>query len=257
MQEDVKVKSLNKAITLLDILAGEGNGMRLSELSERAGYPKSTVHALLSTMRDRGLVSQQDNGSYALGIKLFEYGSAVSRGFDISALSRPYLERLSALTGATAVISMIDSRGVVSFDYASPAGGVRIMPEIGVRLPAHATSQGKLMLANMPRRSRDAYLKKLRLIPYTPHTMTDAELLSRRLDEIAESGYAVEDGEYKIGLRSVSAPVRDDAGKVRYALTTVGFFRRAQSEEFIAAVNDTVEQAKKLSAALGTLSQLP
>ena len=74
-QDEVKVKSLNKAITLLDILSTEDEGMKLSALSERSGYPKSTVHAQLSTMRDRGLVSQLDNGAYTLGIKLFEYGA--------------------------------------------------------------------------------------------------------------------------------------------------------------------------------------
>lgn len=250
-QTDAKVKSLNKAITLLDILASQENGLTLSQLSERAEIPKSTAHALLTTMRDRGLIRQTDSGSYTLGIKLFEYGSAVSRGFDISALAKPYLERLSVLTGSTAVISMIDNRGVVSFDYAFPAGGVRIMPEIGVRLPRHATSQGKLMLAFLPKRTSDAVLKTARLIPYTPHTVTDPELLRRGFDEIRARGYAVEDGEYKIGLRSVSAPVFDNAGEVRYALTAVGFFRRAVSEDFLSAISATVEQAEKLSAALG------
>lgn len=254
-QEEVKVKSLDKAITLLDLLSAEDGGMKLSELSARTGYPKSTVHALLSTMRERGLVSQLDNGSYTLGIRLFEYGSAVSRGFDIGALAKPYLERLSALTGSTAVISMIDRQGVVSFDYAFPAGGVRIMPEIGVRLPHHATSQGKLMLAFMPERSRDSLLKKARLIPFTPHTVTDAGQLTRGLDTIRKVGYAVEDGEYKIGLRSVSAPVFDNSGGIRYALTAVGFFRRAVSEDFLSAIMHTVEQGKRLSAALGYIAE--
>lgn len=253
-QEEAKVKSLDKAITLLDILSAEDGGLKLSALSERTGYPKSTIHALLSTMRDRGLVSQLDNGCYTLGIKLFEYGSAVSRGFDIGAMARPYLERLSSLTGSTAVISMIDNRGVVSFDYAFPAGGVRVMPEIGVRLPRHATSQGKLMLAYLPKRTRAQLLKKARLIPFTPHTVTDAQQLERDLDNIREDGMAVEDGEYKIGLRSVSAPVFDSSGEIRYALTAVGFFRRAKSEEFLSAIRDTVEQAKRLSAALGNVS---
>ena len=250
-QEETKVKSLNKAITLLDILSSEDGGMKLSQLSQRSGYPKSTVHALLSTMRDRGLVSQTDSGTYTLGIKLFEYGAAVSRGFDISALAKPYLERLSATTASTAVISMMDNRGVVSFDYAFPAGGVRIMPEIGVRLPLHATSQGKLMLAYLPKRTSDFLLKTAVLIPYTPHTVTDTDSLRHGLAAVRENGYAVEDGEYKIGLRSVSAPVFDNEGAVRYALTTVGFFRRAVSEDFLSAVRDTVAQARKLSAALG------
>lgn len=250
-QEDVKVKSLSKAITLLDILSSEDDGMKLSALSARSGYPKSTVHALLSTMRDRGLVSQSDNGAYTLGIKLFEYGAAVSRGFDISSLAHPYLERLSALTGSTAVISMLDNKGVVSFDHAFPAGGVRVMPEIGVRLPLHATSQGKLMLAYLPQRSRDSLIKKQRLVSFTPHTITDVDLLRRELASVSEQGYAVEDGEYKIGLRAVSAPVFDSTGALRYALTTVGFFRRAVSEDFLNAVRNTAEQAKKLSSALG------
>ncbi len=250
-QEEVKVKSLNKAITLLDLLSTEDEGMKLSALSERSGYPKSTVHALLSTMRDRGLVSQLDNGAYTLGIKLFEYGAAVSRGFDISALAHPYLERLSVLTGSTAVISMLDNKGVVSFDYAFPAGGVRVMPEIGVRLPLHATSQGKLMLSYLSQRSRESLLKKQRMISYTPHTVTDAQTLSRDLNTTCERGYAVEDGEYKIGLRAVSAPVFDSTGRLRYAMTTVGFFRRAVSEDFLSAVRNTVEQARKLSSALG------
>lgn len=254
-QDEIKVKSLDKAISLLDILASHDGGMKLSELAEAAGFPKSTTHALLSTMRDRGVVSQLDNGAYTLGIKLFEYGSAVSRGFDIGALAKPYLERLSALTGSTAVISMTDNRGVVSFDQAFPAGGVRVMPQIGVRLPLHATSQGKLLLAYLPPRTRDSLLKRSRLVPFTPHTITDRQTLCRDLDDVCARGCAVEDGEYKIGLRSVSAPVFDNTGALRYALTTIGFFRRAVSEDFLSAVADTVEQAKRLSSALGYMQE--
>lgn len=251
-REEIRVKSLDKALSLLDILASQDGGMKLSQLSEKSGFPKSTTHALLSTMRDRGVVSQLDNGAYTLGVKLFEYGAAVSRGFDISALSKPYLERLSTLTGSTAVISMTDNRGVVSFDYAFPAGGVRIMPEIGVRLPLHATSQGKLMLAYLPLRTCESLLGKTRLVPFTPHTVTDQSALIRYLDSVRDQGYAIEDGEYKIGLRSVSAPVFDNTGSIRYILTTVGFFRRAVSEDFLSAVKATLEQANKLSSVVGS-----
>ena len=131
MDEKGKVKSLSKAIDLLDILCTARRGLSLSELSERSGYPKSTTHALASTLRDRGLLRQLQNGDYALGLRLFEYGSAVSRGFDISELSRPYLESLSSLTGANSVISLLDGESAVSFDYAVSSSGVQILPEIG------------------------------------------------------------------------------------------------------------------------------
>ena len=125
------------------------------------------------------------------------------------------------------------------------------MPEIGVRLPLHATSQGKLTLASLERKSAERLLKKHGMQPYTPHTAADSAQLLRQLPLIREQGYAVEDGEYKIGLRSVSAPVYDSAGAIRYILTTIGFFRRATSDDFLAAIQYTVEQSGRLSAALG------
>ena len=244
------MRSLAKAIDLLDMLAQRRGGVRLSELAERAGYPKSTAHALLSTMRDRGLVSQLDDGSYALGMRMFEYGSAVSRGMDIAAVARPYLEKLASLTGANAVISMTDSAGVVAFDYAASPTGVQILPEIGVRLPLHATSQGKLFLSMQSDSKAMRLIDKPGLTPYTPHTIIDKTELTRQLEDIRRKGYAVEDGEYKIGLRSVSAPVTA-AGGTRYMLTTIGFFRRATSDDFLSAIRHTAEQARRLSVASG------
>ncbi|MBQ3266039.1 MAG: IclR family transcriptional regulator [Ruminococcus sp.] len=249
--EKGKVKSLSKAIDLLDALTASRQGMTLSELSERCGYPKSTTHALASTMRDRGLLRQLPDGSYALGMRLFEYGSAVSRGFDISALARPYLESLSSLTGANSVISLLDGENAVSFDYAVSSTGVQILPEIGVRLPLHCTSQGKLMLAFMPSKKVISLYKRQPMRQFTPHTISDIDSLLRQLSEICGQGYAVEDGEYKVGLRSVSAPVFDSSGTLKYAMTTIGFFRRVRSDDFVSAIQATVRQADMLSAALG------
>ncbi len=246
-----KVKSLQKAIDLLDALAQSRESLSLSALSERCGFPKSTTHALASTMRDRGLLRQLPDGSYALGIRLFEYGSAVSRGFDISNLARPYLESLSALTGANSVITMLDGDNAVSIDYAVSPSGVQILPEIGVRLPLHCTSQGKLLLAFLSQSRLKSMIKQQPLRQYTPHTIADFDILNDALNRIRQCGYAIEDGEYKVGLRSVSAPVFDANGALKYALTTIGFFRRVRSEEFETATEATVNQAKMLSAALG------
>ena len=202
-------------------------------------------------MRDRGLLRQLSDGSYALGIRLFEYGSAVSQGFDISKLARPYLESLSALTGANSVISLLDGENAVSFDYAVSSTGIQILPEIGVRLPLHCTSQGKLMLAHMTPQKVASVYRRQKMQQYTPHTISDTEHLTEQLAVIRAKGYVVEDGEYKVGLRSVSAPVYDTGGAVRYALTTIGFFRRVASVDFENAVEATVKQARMLSAALG------
>ncbi|MBQ6153082.1 MAG: IclR family transcriptional regulator [Ruminococcus sp.] len=251
MEEQAKVKSLSKAMDILDLLSQTSKGFSLSEISAMLGYPKSTVHAMLSTMRDRGLIRQLPSGAYTLGLKLFEYGSAVSRGFDITAVSRPYLERLSAATGATAVITMLSFDAAVSFDYARSQAGVQIMPEIGSRLPLHATSQGKLLLSSMSESKARNLLKKNGIPSYTPHTFASDDELVNSFKEIYKQGYSIEDGEYKIGLRSVSAPVYDSTGEMKYALTTIGFFRRKDAEEFVNAIQQTKKEALRLSQALG------
>ena len=245
-----RVKSLIKAIDILDMLSSKSNGMKLMELSNLLSYPKSTVHALLSTMRDRGLVEQLDDGSYTLGIKLFEYGSSVSRNFDIGKISKPYLEELSSLTGSNTVISMFDGKAVVSFDYSLSRTGIQIIPEMGVRLPLHATSQGKLALSTLSQRDLNRLISEKDLVPFTPHTITKMDVLDQQIKEIREKGYSIEDGEYKIGLRSVSAPVCDYKGEMRYMLTTIGFFRRVRSDDFMSAVKNTLNQSKKFSLAL-------
>lgn len=251
MDRQAKVKSLSKAMDILDLLSQSDGGFSLSEISVRLGFPKSTTHALLSTMRDRGLIAQLPSGVYTLGLKLFEYGAAVSRGFDITKVSRPYLERLSSVTGSTAVITMLSLDTAVSFDYARSQAGVQIMPEIGSRLPLHATSQGKLLLSSMSELKVRSILKKTGMPSYTPHTVASPEELFHSLEKIGSQGFSVEDGEYKIGLRSVSAPVYDSTGGLKYALTTVGFFRRKDSEEFLQAIEQTKKEALRLSQALG------
>ncbi len=247
-----QVLSLQKAFDILDELSRHAGGITLGELSSRLEYPKSTVHALLSTMRDRGVVKQLPSGAYDLGIKLFEYGCVVSRGFDISRISKPYLERLSLKTGCGAVISTIDDAGVVSFDHASAPSGVQIMPELGVRLPLHCTSQGKLMLSLLSDSTATMLLCERSLTAYTPHSKVDLSDVIAELSVTRERGYAVEDGEYRIGLRSVSAPVRDSSGTVRYALTAIGFLSRTGSEEFRYAVEATLTEAQRLSDALNS-----
>ncbi|MCR5825090.1 MAG: IclR family transcriptional regulator C-terminal domain-containing protein, partial [Oscillospiraceae bacterium] len=113
-----------------------------------------------------------------------------------------------------------------------------------------ATAQGKLLAAYLPVQEQRRRLSGAALAPCTPHTVTSPEQLLEDLRQVRAQGYAVEDGEYKIGLRAVAAPVTDASGEVRYALGVMGLFRRVQSEEFRNALRQTLACARQLSAAL-------
>ena len=246
-----QVRSVAKAMELLELLLARRAPLTLQELSTASGYPKSTVHALLSTLRDHAMVEQRPDGKYALGIRLFECGCAVSATWDITRSARPHLEQLAAETGVSAFLSVLDGGSVLSFDQCPGSAGMLVVPEVGYRLLLHATSQGKLLLSQFSDAEVRSRLQASGMPAFTPHTITDTEQLLPALAEIRMQGYAVEDGEYKIGLRSVSAPVFDRSGRMRYAMGVVGLFRRIHSGEFENAVPQVVHHAAMLSVDLG------
>ena len=128
---------------------------------------------------------------------------------------------------------------------------LRVVSEVGARLPVHCTSQGKLFLAHVSQAECRRVLNLGELRAYTPHTLTSYEQLAPELARIREQGYAVENGEYKIGLRSVSAPVYDASGEVHYAVGVVGMFRQVYTDEFRQAISMVCAAAAEISRAIG------
>lgn len=258
MEGGKKIRSVDKAMTLLELLGESRSPLTLSELEGRSGLPKSTIHGLLSTMREHHMVAQQADGRYCLGLRLFELGCAVSASWDITNVAAPYLARLSAVTGATAFLAVRSGGEVVTLDQSSEGSGLRIVSEVGCRLPLCCTSQGKLFLAYCSSEAEQARLiRAYPPVPHTPHTITAPDRLMEELRTIRTQGYAVEDGEFRIGLRSVSAPIFGLGGTLQYALGVVGLFRRTAAPEFTLAVRLSVEYAAQISGELAKLSPRP
>lgn len=250
MQENKTIQSVAKAMSLLDVLAASPAAMSLAEISAQTGWPKSTIHGILSTMRDYSVISQDEEGRYQLGIRLFEYGCTLSNSWTIIDIAKPYIQHISYSTGEAVFLSILDRGEVITLDRADNRTGLWISAEMGCRLPVHCTSQGKLFLAFMSDTERNMILKRTPLEAYTNHTITTKQEFEAELVRIREQGYATENGEYKTGLRSVAAPIFDQDGAVRYAIGIIGMFRQIESEQFSRAINIVLETAKKISNAL-------
>ena len=252
MEGGKKIRSVDKAMVLLELLGAGRSPLTLSELEQRSGLPKSTIHGLLSTMREHHMVSQQADGRYCLGLRLFELGCAVSASWDVTGVAAPYLAKLSAVTGATAFLAVRSGGEGGALGRASGGRSLRIVSQGGCRLPLCCTSQGKLFLAYCSSEAEQARLiRAYPPVPHTPHTITDPEQLAEELRKIRTQGYAVEDGEFRIGLRSVSAPIFGLGGTLQYALGVVGLFRRTTAPEFTLAVHLAIEYAAQISEELG------
>ena len=251
MEGGKKIRSVDKAMALLELLGESRSPLTLSELERRSGVPKSTIHGLLSTMREHHMVSQQADGRYCLGC-------AVSASWDVTGVAAPYLAKLSSVTGATAFLAVRSGGEAVTLDQSREGSGLRIVSETGCRLPLYCTSQGKLFLAWCSSEGEQARLLRAHPpVPHTPHTITDPDLLAQELRKIRAQGYAVEDGEFRIGLRSVSAPIFGLGGALQYALGVVGLFRRTTTPEFALAIRLATEYAAQISGELAKLSGHP
>lgn len=245
------VRAIAKACTLLDLLTEAKRPLSLGELTKATGWAKSTVYGLLSSMRSCGLVEQDAaNGKFSLGVRLFEYGSAVNATRNIIALAKEPMERLTKSTGESASLSMLDRGEALVLTHAEADSSFHIVSETGAHLPAFCTAQGKVLLSSLS----DTAIRRIfetRYQAFTPHTVQSAEALVSEIRSVREKGYAIENGEFRIGIRGVAAPIRDHSGAIRYAIGLIGMFRRVDSDEFRAATAEVQKTAALLSEALG------
>ncbi len=248
------VQSVEKAIKILDILMKSGKPLSLAEISEATQWPKSTVHALLTTMRESSIVEQRGNdGKYMLGYRLFELGSQVCNSWDVVKYARsPMLHIASKLNMSVYLARMIGDK-LLLIACEEPNEGFRVYDNLGSELPLHCTSQGKAILACKTPSEIKYLLDKEGMQPYTENTITDIQKFLSERYEIRDKGYALEKGEFVNGLYSYAAPIFDKNRVCEYAIACVGPYQVmepfGQKQEKVR--DAVVEAAVKISQMMG------
>ena len=156
-----RVHAIEKAIFLLDCFWEARQPLSLRELEKKTGWAKSTIHGLLASMLDSGVVEQNStDGKYRLGYHLFELGSAVNQGWDVPQICAPQLRRIVDQVGESAYLARLSGDDLILAVCEEPHVGFRIVSEVGTRLPLHCSSQGKVILANIPKYEARRLLSK-------------------------------------------------------------------------------------------------
>ena len=202
------VQSVDRALDLLEALAGADGEVAITALATRTALHVSTVHRLLATLLRRGYVRQNpDTSRYYAGAKLATLTEGRSRFGELRLRARPLLRALTESTRETANLVVLDDLQAVYIETVPSPQVVRLFTTVGNRTPLHATGAGKVLLAMLPTPRRDALLERIELRPYTPRTIVDRATLRRSLDEVREKGYAIDDEEYDEGVRCVAVGV--------------------------------------------------
>jgi DNA-binding IclR family transcriptional regulator len=194
------VKSAARALDLLDEIAVHGPGTQL-QLSTRLGIPKSSLHALLRTMVDRGWLQTDPTGSiFQLGIHSLVVSSAYLDGDPVLARAASVLDEVSAMTGETVHLGRLDGSDVIYTAKRESVHPLRMHSAVGRRLPAYATSLGRALIAEMPVEERGEHVPTS-ITAITPRTTTDKGAVLEIIDRAAEQGYATESEESCLGVR--------------------------------------------------------
>lgn len=247
-----QVQVLDRALSILDILAGDGAEFTPAAVSEQLGLHKSTTHRLLAVLERHRLVWRNpQSGRYRLGLKLFELGSKAVAQLDLRERVRPYLERLVLQTGETAHLCILNDGEMLSLANVESPRTLRTPSTIGRRTPLHCTSVGKALLAFMPEDEAATIIKGRELQAYTRKTITKLARLKTEWRLVRERGYAVDDEEIEDGLRCIGAPVRDYSGRVVAAISIAGAAFRLTDERIPLVAREVMDAADRFSAELG------
>jgi DNA-binding IclR family transcriptional regulator len=159
---------------------------------------------------------------------MYELGVTVFPNLDLHEAGLPVLASLREATGESVQMGVLDQLDVVYVERLEGPRTVRMFHRAGHRLPAHATSTGKVLLAHLPPEVLHARLTDWHPARLTPHTLTDRGVLLDQLRCVAERGWAQNVEEGALGAVSVAAPVRDAIGCVIAAISVVGPVSRAR-----------------------------
>ena len=215
------IQSVQRAAQILVVLGSGTPRLGVTEIADRLGLAKPTVHGLLRTLEAHELVAQDpDTGKYSLGPGVLQLGNAYLDGSDLRARSLRWAESLAQQGGeAVWVATLSGSRVIVLHHVFRPDNTVQIL-EVGAAIPWHACAHGHAIVANLPAAQR-AQALAADLAPLTGRTKTTRNALTRALTHV-RAGYAVENEEATVGDAGIAAPIlgRDDV--VAGAIGVVG-----------------------------------
>jgi IclR family transcriptional regulator, acetate operon repressor len=204
------MSSVNNALRLI-LLFRKQPSVRLMEAREYLGVAHSTAHRLLAMLAYHGFVRQDpDSRAYHAGPALVEVGLAVVETLDVRKQARPYLEGLAQRFGETAHLAVLEGRLVRYLDAVESDKTLRVTARTGALLPAHCTSLGKALLAELDETAlARIYPPDTELERITEHSIATVDELRHELAQVRRRGYAVNSSESEEGVGSVAMAFRD------------------------------------------------
>jgi len=247
------IQSIDRAAKILSSLQGARH-LGITELASALDLPPSTVHGIVKSLQQHGLVAKEPNGNrYMLGPALLKLSNVYLDTLDVRARGMRWTRELARRTGLSTRLGAELFDEVIIIHHNRRPDGSQQMLETGLTIPVHASAMGKVLLAYNPIAVDEVLTAPLRSL--TGETITDLATLQLQLAQIAERGLATEQDEAVLGESSIAAPVVDQSGAVIAAVAVVLPSSEWPPEDNV--LNDLRETARNISRELGSTAWPP
>jgi IclR family transcriptional regulator, pca regulon regulatory protein len=255
------VQSLERGLMVIRAFDDENRELALSDVARSTGLTRAAARRFLLTLVQLGYV-HFDGKLFSLRPRVLELGFAYLSSLTLPEVSQPHMESLVAKVNESSSISVLDDTEVVYVVRVPTRRIMTITIAVGTRLPAYATSMGRVLLAGLEPDVLEERLSRIELEPLTSRTVTDRHKFTEILDCVRRQGYAMVDQELEDGLRSAAVPIRDASGSVVSALNVSVHASRATLQvlrrdflplalETAAAIEADLRSAGTRTAAVG------
>lgn len=252
----MSIQSIDRAFDILELLSVESRGLTMTEIGRRLGLHKSTVHRMLSSLRERGYIEKsQETGKYRLGLGFVELASLHLNSLELKTEANPFMHQLTRHTGQTTFLAIRVGCDVVYIDKAETYDSLRRYKIIGRRRPLHTTALGKALLSGMTDEEVENLYADIKFEVVMKNTLGSLEELVDEIREIRERGWSIDNEENERGTRCVAAPIFDYRDRVIASLSTAWDITAYPQLTWADMSEQVVQYSRAISTKMGCRSK--
>lgn len=244
------VAALGRCLALLEAVIADRDGSSLTTIAARVGLPKATAHRQVTTMLHEAYLRRLPTGQLVPGPRLVQLAQAIDHRQEVIAASAPVLHRLALNLRCVAQLGTLDN-DMVTYRIKTGQTAGDFFTRVGLQLEAYCTGIGKVLLASLPEREREAYLATGPFPALTANTIIDPSALRAELERIRKEGYGCDNEEIAEGLVCYAVPIRNSAAEVIAAISVSTSTQPRRLNHDVHLVSKLLEAAREIENAIG------
>jgi DNA-binding IclR family transcriptional regulator len=246
-------QSVEKALALIESLAGQPEPVRLLDCAASVGLSQSTVLRLLATLqRQKYVIQDPSTKRYYLSMKICALAGQINLHFELKNVCAPFLSKLSKIFKESVNLSVEHDMYVLYIDIANTSHHTLMtMQKVGFTAPMHCTGSGKLMLLNYDEEQLETFLRVRKLPQFTPYTLCTREAFFAELDSVRKNGYSFDNQEGTLGMRCIAVPIYDHTGHIVAGISVSGPIARMSDDMIGRNFHYLLGAGRKISECLG------